>query len=194
MPRCTWVPEDDALYQAYHDDEWGVPVFDERVLFEFLILESAQAGLSWRQILQRREGYRRAFAGFDPVLVAQFDQAQQEALLQDAGIIRNRLKIKSAVNNAQAFLAVQQAEGSFAEYVWSFVEGTPIQNNFQRLDQVPAQTPLSDKLSKDLKRRGFSFLGSTTCYAYMQAVGLVNDHLLDCPQHGICQELAKRGC
>lgn len=194
MPRCTWVPEDDALYQAYHDEEWGVPVFDERVLFEFLILESAQAGLSWRQILQRREGYRRAFAGFDPVLVAQFDQAQQEALLQDAGIIRNRLKIKSAVNNAQAFLAVQQAEGSFAEYVWSFVEGTPIQNNFQRLDQVPAQTPLSDKLSKDLKRRGFSFLGSTTCYAYMQAVGLVNDHLLDCPQHGICQELAKRGC
>lgn len=194
MPRCTWVPEDDALYQAYHDDEWGVPVFDERVLFEFLILESAQAGLSWRQILQRREGYRRAFAGFDPVLVAQFDQAQQEALLQDAGIIRNRLKIKSAVNNAQAFLAVQQTEGSFAEYVWSFVEGTPIQNNFQRLDQVPAQTPLSDKLSKDLKRRGFSFLGSTTCYAYMQAVGLVNDHLLDCPQHGICQELAKRGC
>ena len=194
MPRCTWVPEDDALYQAYHDDEWGVPVFDERVLFEFLILESAQAGLSWRQILQRREGYRRAFAGFDPVLVAQFDQAQQEALLQDAGIIRNRLKIKSAVNNAQAFLAVQQAEGSFAEYVWAFVGGTPIQNNFQHLEQVPAQTPLSDKLSKDLKRRGFSFLGSTTCYAYMQAVGLVNDHLLDCPQHGICQELAKRGC
>lgn len=177
--RCPWAGTKPHLVQ-YHDAEWGVPVHDDRRHFEFLLLEGAQAGLSWDTILLRREGYRRAFADFDPVRVARFDAARKADLLQDAGIIRNRLKIDSAVTNAQAFLSVQREFGSFDRYVWGFVGGAPTVNRWTRMAQVPATTPTSDALSKDLKRRGFRFVGSTIMYAYMQAVGLVNDHLTTC--------------
>jgi DNA-3-methyladenine glycosylase I len=177
--RCAWAGSD-PLYRAYHDDEWGVPVHDDRLLFEFLILEGAQAGLSWITILRKRAAYRAAFAGFDPARVAAFDEVKQAALLLDAGIVRNRLKIASAVGNARAYLSVQQEFGSFDAYLWRFVEGQPLQNAWQRLEQLPASTPVSDALSKDLKRRGFRFVGSTICYAFMQAVGMVNDHTVDC--------------
>lgn len=179
LARCSWAGTKPHLVQ-YHDAEWGVPVHDDRRHFEFLLLEGAQAGLSWETILLRREGYHRAFAGFDPVVVARFDAATKADLLQDAGIIRNRLKIDSAVTNAQAFLSVQQEFGSFDRYVWTFVGGTPKVNRWTSLAQVPAFTPESDALSKDLKKRGFRFVGSTIIYAYMQAVGLVNDHLTTC--------------
>lgn len=177
--RCAWVGSD-PLYQAYHDTEWGVPVHDDRLLFEFLILEGAQAGLSWITILRKRDAYRAAFAGFDPERVARFDDARMVELLANPGIVRNRLKIAAAVRNARAFLALREEFGSFDSYLWRFVEGSPIQNAWPGVAQLPASSPLSDVLSRDLKRRGFSFVGSTICYAFMQAVGMVNDHTTDC--------------
>lgn len=186
--RCAWCGED-PLYAEYHDREWGVPVWeDDRRLFEFLVLEGAQAGLSWITILRKRDAYRRAFAGFDPEKVARFDQRKIARLLQDPGIVRNRLKIASAVQNARAFLAVQEAFGSFARYQWQFVDGRPVQNQIRSMAEVPARTPRSDVLSRDLKRRGFSFVGSTIMYAHMQAVGMVNDHVVTCFRHA---ELAR---
>ena len=182
MKRCEWA-EGSEIYQRYHDEEWGVPVYDDRKLFEFLILESAQAGLSWITILKRREGYRNAFANFDPEKVAKFDQKKVEELMQDTGIIRNRKKIKSAIANAQAFLKIQQEFGSFSVYIWNFTGGKPIVNTFDKLSELPAKTELSEKIAKDLKKRGFSFLGPTVIYAHMQATGMVNDHLTSCDWH-----------
>src|SRR5690606_22325405 len=175
--RCGWCLAD-PIYVAYHDEEWGVPVHDDRLLFEFLVLEGAQAGLSWLTILRKRAAYRRAFAQFDPERVARFDAKKIERLLADPGIVRNRSKLESAVKNARAFLEVREEHGSFAKYQWGFVEGRPIQNRFRTLSEIPARTPLSDAFSKDLKRRGFSFVGSTIVYAHMQATGMVNDHLV----------------
>ncbi|HSC89117.1 MAG TPA: DNA-3-methyladenine glycosylase I [Polyangiaceae bacterium] len=177
--RCPWAGTD-PLYVAYHDEEWGVPVEDDRKLFEFVLLEGAQAGLSWLTILRKREAYRRAFADFDPAKVARFDDARLEKLLLDPGIVRNRLKVASAVKNAKAFLAVQREFGSFSAFQWSFVEGKPLQNRPASLAEVPARTALSDAFSRELKRRGFSFVGSTIVYAHMQAVGMVNDHIEGC--------------
>ena len=175
--RCSWPTSE--LDIAYHDKEWGVPVHDERVLFEFLTLEGAQAGLSWSTILKKRENYRRAFAGFDPNKVARFTAVQKRKLMRDEGIVRNRLKIDSTVTNARAFLAVQKEFGSFDRYIWSFVGGKPLQNARKGKD-IPARTAQSDAMSKDLQKRGFRFVGSTICYAFMQAVGMVNDHLTTC--------------
>jgi len=180
--RCGWVGNK-PYYISYHDEEWGVPIHDEHRHFEMLILEGAQAGLSWSTILLRREGYRKAFARFDPVRVARFDTRKQATLLANTGIIRSRLKIKSAITNAQAFLKVQEEFGSFDNYIWQFVGGTPKVNNWTDMSQVPTTTPESDALSKDLKKRGFSFVGSTVIYAHMQAAGLVNDHTTDCFRH-----------
>ena len=179
MPRCVWAGSQPHM-RRYHDREWGKPVHDDRRLFEMLLLEGAQAGLSWETVLRRREGYRRAFAGFDPVKVATFGRDKQAALLRDVGIIRNRLKIEAAMSNARAFLAVQNEFGSFDHYVWQFVEGAPIVHGWKRSSDVPATSAESDRLSKDLKKRGFRFVGSTIMYAFMQAVGMVNDHTLDC--------------
>ncbi len=180
MPvRCAWAGND-PLYCSYHDREWGVPVHDERLLFEFLILEGAQAGLSWITILRKREAYRAAFAGFDPEQVARFDDANIAGLLANPGIVRNRLKVASTVSNARAFRLVQEEFGSFDAYLWRFVDGRPIRNAWPSMKEVPASTPLSDALSRDLKKRGFRFVGSTICYAMMQAVGMVNDHTTDC--------------
>jgi DNA-3-methyladenine glycosylase I len=176
--RCAWAQT--PLSSAYHDDEWGVPVHDDRTLFEFLTLEGAQAGLSWETILRKRGAYRRAFSGFDPAKVARFTPAKVERLMQDAGIVRNRLKIESTVTNARAFRAVQKEFGSFDAYVWRFVGGAPLVNRRASLADVPARTAESDALSRDLKRRGFRFVGSTICYAFMQAVGMVDDHTMDC--------------
>ncbi len=176
--RCTWARNPLAI--AYHDREWGVPVRQERKLFELLILEGAQAGLSWDTILKKRAGYRRAFAGFDPAKVARFDAKKRRALMADAGIVRNRLKIEAAVSNARAFLRVQKEYGSFARYAWSFVGGKPLVARRRTLRDVPARSELSDALSKDLKKRGFRFVGSTIVYAFMQATGMVNDHTTDC--------------
>jgi DNA-3-methyladenine glycosylase I len=181
MPRCPWAGTD-PLYVSYHDDEWGVPVHDDRRLFEMLILEGAQAGLSWITILRKRPAYRRAFDRFDPKKVARYGAAKRRALLADAGIVRNRLKIDAAVTNAQACLAVQREFGSFDAYLWTFVGGRPKVNRPRSLRQVPARTAESDAMSKDLKARGFRFVGSTICYAFMQAVGMVDDHLVSCPQ------------
>lgn len=178
--RCGWVKEGNLIYQQYHDEEWGVPVHDDRVHFEFLILEGAQAGLSWETILKRREGYRKAFAEFDPVLVSQFDKETIEELLKEPGIIRNRLKLESAVNNARCFLKVQKEFGTFDQYIWPFVEGKPIQNERKTIQDIPALTNEAIALSKDLKKRGFTFVGPTIIYAHMQATGLVNDHTVDC--------------
>ena len=177
--RCGWAGEKPHMIR-YHDEEWGRPVHDDRRHFEMLLLEGAQAGLSWDTILRRRDGYKQAFAGFDPVRVAQFDAKKKAALLKDAGIIRNRLKIEAAITNAQAFIKIQQEFGSFDRYVWAFVGGRPKVNRWTRISQVPATSAESDALSKDLKTRGFRFVGSTIIYAHMQAVGMVNDHLLDC--------------
>ncbi len=187
--RCPWAT-DDPLYIAYHDREWGVPLHDDRALYEFLVLEGAQAGLSWLTILRKRENYRRAFDGFDPAAVARFDEARVAALLDDPGIIRNRLKINAAVGNARAFLKVQDEFGSFAAYMWAFVGGRPIVNRWESLRQVPAQTAESRALSQDLKRRGFSFVGPTIMYAHMQAVGMVNDHLVSCFRHAAVASLS----
>ncbi len=181
--RCRW-PGEDPLYLKYHDEEWGVPVYDDKKLFEFLILEGAQAGLSWITILRRREGYRKAFADFDVQKVAKFTPKKIESLLKDEGIIRNRLKVNAAVKNAQAFIQVQKEFGSFSNYQWQFVGGKPLQN--RRKDKIPATTKESDAFSKDLKKRGFSFVGSTIMYAHMQAVGMVNDHLVTCFRYKEC--------
>jgi DNA-3-methyladenine glycosylase I len=189
--RCDWAGKE-PIYVAYHDEEWGVPVFDDRKLFEFLVLEGAQAGLSWLTILRKREGYRRLFAQFDAGKVARFDAKKLALLLEDAGIVRNQAKVKSAVNNARAFLEVQAEFGSFAAYQWGFVDGRPIQNEFRSLAEIPPRTELSDALSKDLKRRGFNFVGSTIVYAHMQAVGMVNDHLVTCPRHQTVAKLGKK--
>lgn len=178
--RCAWVSIDNPLMLQYHDREWGVPVHDDRKHFEFLILEGAQAGLSWSTILNRREGYRKAFADFDPQKVARFTAARIEKLLQDTGIIRNRLKIESSVKNARAFLKLQEEFGTFNSYCWRFVDGKPKHNKWTTIKQVPATSPESDAFSKDLKKRGFNFVGSTIIYAHMQAVGMVNDHLIEC--------------
>ncbi len=180
--RCTWAGQD-ALYLAYHDREWGVPVHDDRLLFEFLILEGAQAGLSWRTILGKRERYREVFAGFEPAKVARFDARKLERLLADPGIVRNRAKVASAVANARAFLSVQKEFGSFDAYLWAFVGGKPLQNRWRTLAEIPAETAESRALSKDLRKRGFNFVGPTICYAFMQAVGMVNDHSVDCFRH-----------
>ncbi len=180
--RCPWAKED--LYIAYHDQEWGVPVHNDRLLFEFLILEGAQAGLSWITVLKKREHYRRAFDGFDARKIAGYDAAKVRQLLADPGIVRNRLKIESTLLNAKAFLAVQSEFGSFDAYLWRFVDGAPTRNTWRSIREVPARTPVSDAMSKDLKKRGFKFVGSTICYAFMQAVGMVNDHLVDCFRHG----------
>lgn len=177
--RCAWAGSD-PLYRDYHDREWGVPVHDDRLLFEFLTLEGAQAGLSWITILRKREGYRRAFAGFHPEEVARFGEPELARLLADPSIVRNRLKLSSTLDNARAFLRVQEEFGSFDAYLWRFVEGRQLQNARRTPAEVPASTPLSDSLSRDLKRRGFRFVGSTICYAFMQAVGMVNDHTVDC--------------
>ena len=181
--RCGWVT-DDPLYIRYHDEEWGVSVHDDRTLFEFLVLEGAQAGLSWLTILKRREGYRAAFAGFDPAAVARFDEARIDALTRDPGIVRHRGKIASAVNNARRVVEVQADHGSLDAFLWDFVEGTPIQNHWRSLAKVPTETPRSTMMSKALKGRGFSFVGPTTCYAFMQAVGMVDDHVVGCFRHG----------
>jgi DNA-3-methyladenine glycosylase I len=178
LRRCSWA--DTEVHFDYHDCEWGVPVHDDRGLFEFLIIEGAQAGLSWTTILRKRDNYRAAFDHFDPCVVASYDQRKVDELLANSGIVRNRLKIHAAIRNARAFLVVQQAFGSFDAYVWRFVDGRPRKNAWRTLYEVPARTPESDALSKDLQRRGFTFVGSTICYAFMQAVGMVNDHLVDC--------------
>ncbi|MGC2166622.1 MAG: DNA-3-methyladenine glycosylase I [Gallionella sp.] len=180
--RCAWAGSD-PLYQQYHDNEWGVPVHDDRKLFEFLLLEGAQAGLSWITILRKRDNYRIAFDGFDTERVAAYGPGKVESLLQNPGIVRNRLKIQSAVTNAQKFLAVQEEFGSFDAFIWRFVDGKPRQNARRTLTGIPASTPESDAMSKELKRRGFKFVGSTICYAHMQATGMVNDHVTDCFRH-----------
>jgi DNA-3-methyladenine glycosylase I len=177
--RCAWVGND-PLYIEYHDLEWGVPVYDDRVIFEFLLLEGAQAGLSWATILRKRENYRLAFDGFDPQKVACYGEEKIAALLADPGIVRNRLKIRAAVSNAQVFLKVREEFGTFSNYIWGFVGGNPRQNTWQSIAEIPAKTPESDALSKDLVRRGFKFAGSTIIYAHMQATGMVNDHIVDC--------------
>ncbi|MFL5767516.1 MAG: DNA-3-methyladenine glycosylase I [Actinomycetota bacterium] len=177
--RCEWAPAEDPLYLAYHDEEWGVPVRDERRLFEMLTLEGAQAGLSWSTILRKREGYRRAFAGFDPDVVAGFSDDDVERLLDDASIVRNRLKVRSAVENARAVIALR-SESSLGTLLWSFVDDTPVDGRRERISDIPAETPESDAMSKELKRRGFRFVGPTVCYAFMQACGLVNDHVVSC--------------
>lgn len=182
---CPWCTKE-PLYQRYHDEEWGVPVHDDQVLFEFLVLEGAQAGLSWITVLRKRARYREWFAGFDPAKVAGFGAQQVASMLQDPGIIRHRLKLESAITNARAFLAVQKEFGSFDAYLWGFAGGRPIVNYPQHMGDVPAATPLAERLSKDLRRRGFRFVGPTIVYAYMQAVGVVNDHLVSCPRHSAC--------
>jgi DNA-3-methyladenine glycosylase I len=177
--RCGWAG-DDPLYQKYHDEEWGVPVFDDAKLFEFLLLETFQAGLSWITILRKRENFSKAFDQFNFKKIANYDEKKVAELLQDKGIIRNKLKIKSAITNAQAFLKVREEFGSFSNYFWAFVDGKPIQNAYKTLDEIPANTSLSDRISKDLKKRGFKFVGSTVVYAHMQACGMVNDHVRNC--------------
>jgi DNA-3-methyladenine glycosylase I len=178
--RCKWATGGNELYLDYHDREWGVPQHDDRALFEFLILEGAQAGLSWSTILNKREGYRKAFSGFDPGKVARYDKTSINKLLQDPAIVRNRLKVESAVINARAFLEVKKEFGSFDAYIWRFTGGKPIQNSWKAMKQVPASTNVSDAMSKDLKNRGFKFVGSTIMYAHMQATGMVNDHTVNC--------------
>jgi len=180
VKRCDWAPPANKTYLDYHDREWGVPVHDDLRLFEMLLLEGAQAGLSWLTILKRRETYRLAYDGFDPLKMARWDEAKVAELLKDPGIIRNKLKVAAAITNAAAYLQVVEEFGSFDEFIWSFVGGQPLQNSWQTVDQIPATTAESDQMSKELKRRGFKFVGSTICYAFMQAVGMVNDHLVGC--------------
>ena len=177
--RCDWCGND-PLYMDYHDKEWGVPVYDDKTLFEFLILETFQAGLSWITVLRKRENFRKAFDRFDYRKIAQYDEQKYNELIQDTGIIRNKLKIKAAITNAQVFLKIQQEFGSFSSYIWGFVEGKPIRNSYRTLSELPANTPLSNAISKDLKKRGFKFVGTTVVYAHMQATGMVNDHVQSC--------------
>lgn len=185
--RCAWIA--DQLMCDYHDKEWGVPLHDDLKHYEFLVLDAAQAGLSWRTVLNKRENYRKAFYGFDPARVARFTERRVEKLLQNPGIIRNKQKVRSAVTNAKAFLAVQQEFGSFDAYIWRFVEGKTILNHWQKLEELPAETAESRAMSKDMKARGFAFCGPTICYAYMQAAGLVNDHIIECFRHAEVQEV-----
>jgi len=183
LVRCPWPKAANALYVAYHDEEWGVPERDDRALWEKLILDGAQAGLSWETILNKRENYRRAFAGFDPAVIARWNARHVTKLMGDPGIVRNRAKIESAIGNARAYLELSEREGSFARWVWSFVDGEPVVNRWTRTGQVPPQTPVSERLSKELRARGFRFVGPTIVYAWMQAVGMVNDHLVTCFRH-----------
>ena len=192
IERCKWAEGVSLDYIEYHDKEWGVPVYDDKVQFEFLLLESAQAGLSWSTILNKREGYRKAFAGFDVEKVARFTKRRVEKLLRDPAIVRNRLKVESAVTNAQAFIRLKEEFGSFSKYIWGFVGGEPMQNRFSKDGDIPATSPESDALSKDLKKRGFRFVGSTIVYAHMQATGLVNDHVVGCFRYKPCADLAKQ--
>lgn len=178
--RCAWVPEGNELYEKYHDEEWGVPVWDDNKIFEFLVLESAQAGLSWLTVLRKRENYKKAFANFKPQIIAKWGEKEVGELLKNAGIIRNRAKINATINNAKKFLEVQKEFCSFAKYIWGFVGGKPIINNWKSLKDLPAKTKISNALALDLKTRGFKFLGSTICYAHMQATGMVDDHLMNC--------------
>jgi DNA-3-methyladenine glycosylase I len=191
LVRCGWAPPADPLYLAYHDQEWGVPSRDDRHLFELLVLEGAQAGLSWATILHKREGYRRAFAGFDADAVARFGAADVDRLLADPGIVRNRLKVESAIANARASLAAREREGGLVALLWSFVDGAPYQGAWRTLAEIPAETPVSRAMSAELKRRGFRFVGPTICYALMQAAGLVNDHVVGCFRHRECRKLAR---
>jgi DNA-3-methyladenine glycosylase I len=186
--RCAWAKT--PLYEVYHDTEWGVPLHDDRLLFEFLVLEGAQAGLSWETILNKRENYRRAFDRFEVAKVARYDACKLAALLLNPGIVRNRLKVASAVANAKAFLKIQEQFGTFDAFIWRFVDGKPVQNHWNTIKEIPPQTTLSDALAKDLKSRGFTFVGSTIVYAHMQATGMVNDHLVTCPRHEAVRKLA----
>lgn len=188
IERCGWCLGND-LYERYHDEEWGLPTYDDHQLFELLLLEGAQAGLSWLTVLKKREGYRKAFDGFDPEKIALYPPARINELLQNPDIVRNRLKVESAVSNARLFLDIQERTGSFSNYVWQFVDHQPTQNCFGSLQQVPAMTPASDHMSKTLKKKGFKFVGSTICYAYMQATGMVNDHLLSCFRYQECSRM-----
>ena len=190
LQRCAWASAEPNI--SYHDEEWGVPVYDDRLLFEFLILEGAQAGLSWDTVLQKRENYRLAFDGFDAQRIARYDSRKRQSLLRNPGIIRNRLKIASAANNAKAFLGIQKEFGSFDAYIWQFVGGSPRVNAWRTGQRIPARTPESDAMSKDLKKRGFKFVGSTICYAFMQAVGMVNDHSVECFRYAQVGALARR--
>ncbi len=187
LKRCSWAGSD-PVYVDYHDQEWGVPVRDDQRQFEFLVLESAQAGLSWLTILKRREGYRRLYKGFHPELVARFDEVDIQVMLQDAGIIRNRKKIESSINNARRFLEISEQYGSFCNYIWGFTDGMQVVNHFEDMSKIPANTALSDTISKDMKSRGFTFVGSTIIYAHLQATGLVNDHVVACFRHRECME------
>jgi DNA-3-methyladenine glycosylase I len=189
LSRCEWTGADSGMIE-YHDTEWGVPLSDDRKLFEFLVLEGAQAGLSWSTVLRKRENYRKAFDGFDPEKVAVYDESRLETLLSDPGIIRNRLKVRSAISNAAAFLRVAGEFGSFSEYVWRFVDGRPVMNGFRRMSDIPATSPVSDTMSRDMKKRGFKFVGSTICYAHMQATGMVNDHMVSCFRYPEIEALA----
>ncbi len=191
MTRCSWAG-DDPLYIEYHDEEWGVPETSDRALFEKLLLEGFQSGLSWITILRKRENFRKAFDGFDAEKIVKYKPKKIEALMADTGIIRNRLKIEAAVHNARAFLEMQEKGPGLSAFFWDAVNGTPLQNNFKSMKEVPGKTELSTKLSKELKRQGFKFVGPTTVYAHMQAMGMVNDHLVDCPRHKICVELGKK--
>jgi len=192
VKRCAWVPAGNELYERYHDEEWGVPVHDDRVLFEFLLLEGAQAGLSWQTILNKRDNYRAAFAGFDPKRVAAFSRKDVRRLLKNAGIVRNRLKIEAAITNAQNFLAIQKEFGSFDAYQWRFVGGRPIQNARQTIRDIPAVSPEAEAFSKDLRQRGFRFVGPTILYAHMQAVGMVNDHTTECFRYKEVKRLGQK--
>lgn len=192
LKRCLWPLKGNELYLSYHDDEWGVPAYDDRTQFEFLILEGAQAGLSWSTILNKREGYREAFCGFDPQRMARFGKREVNTLLKNPAIVRNRLKIEAAIGNARAYLDFQEKNGGFARHLWSFVGGKPVQNRFRRHTDVPATSPESDALSKDLKKHGFRFVGSTIIYAHMQATGMVNDHLVSCYRYQECKALAAK--
>ena len=189
--RCRWSLGDDISYRSYHDEEWGVPLHDDRKLFEFLVLEGAQAGLSWITVLKKRPAYRQAFNNFDFARVAQYDEGKINALLENPAIIRNKLKICSAIRNARAFIRVREEFGTFNDYIWDFVDGKPIQNAWQQGSEIPAETPLSNKISRDLKRRGFNFVGPTIIYAHMQATGMVNDHTTDCFRHEELKALEK---
>ena len=189
--RCPWAGSDPA-YVAYHDDEWGVPVHDDRRLFELLILEGAQAGLSWLTILKKRENYRKAFHSFDPEKVAAYSERDVQRLLSDSGIVRNRLKIEAAIKNARGIRKIQEEYGTLAVFLWRYVDGTPRQNNWKSMAELPTRTPQSDAMSKDLKRRGFNFVGPTICYSFMQAIGMVNDHVVDCFRHAEVKQMAQQ--
>ena len=189
--RCGWV-NDDPLYIAYHDEEWGVPVRDDRKLFEMLILEGAQAGLSWYTILKKREAYRRAFDGFDPERIARYNETKIASLLEDSGIVRNRLKVHAAIGNARALLGLRESGAGFSDFLWELAGGAPVVNAWRRLEDVPASTPVSEAMSKALKRRGFRFVGPTICYAFMQAVGMVNDHVVSCFRREACRMISRR--